>query len=324
MKKPSWLSHIINKAKIKINNIIAAVNLYIEEIESDYAFAKDAFNKFKATLPGEIDSIYRALANMKNIILIFSVYAILIFIITDKTNGYNKSFLQNFLVNANSSILDFLVLGVILYYFEYRKQKSENISELLEDLENIAKHSSTELNIRKIKLIRSLNAQGVYHIHSPRMKINNLATVKYIKFHDAELSGLEFTKSSIRDCSFENCSIQALNLTDATLKNVTFINCKIKNMKAKNATLKNISFVNCFLVGSDFTNCQLKSCILKQCDLEGSKFNDADLSNANILQSTNIDAHALINAKKLNYLICDQDIKILIKSLRPEVKFPQK
>ena len=267
-------------------------------------------------------SFKKTLKKMENVIFIFILYSLFIIITSLWAGTYSNGFVNNFLVNANSSILDFFVLGVILYYFEYKKQKNETISELLEDLENIAKHESIELNIKKIKLIRTLNSQEVYKINMPRMKINNLSTIKHIKFNDAELSGLEMDNSKIRDCSFENCTIQALNLENSTLKNVKFIKCKIKNMKAIKSNFKNTIFIDCQLTGSDFSFSRMLSCTLKSCDLETVNFNQADLRSANLLGSINIDVDKLVNAKNLDYLICEPSIKSSLLDIRGDIKFP--
>ncbi|ELI9229930.1 TPA: pentapeptide repeat-containing protein [Yersinia enterocolitica] len=266
-------------------------------------------------------SFKHTLNKMKHVGMVFIIYSVLVVLISFLTKSYNNSFITGFFVNANSSILDFFVLGVVLYYFEYRKQNNETISELLEDLENLAKHSSIELNIKKIKLIRKLNSKGVYNIQAPRMELNKLSTIKYLHFKDAELSGLNMEKSNIRDCTFKDCSIQALNINESKLKNIKFINCKIKNIKASNATFLSVTFENCFLEGGNFSKSDIKSCIIKKCNLKDIIYKDANLRSANILQSFNVEIERIIEAKNLDYLVCEENIKTQLKAINENIKF---
>lgn len=267
-------------------------------------------------LKGFIDT----LSKMKHVVIVFLLYSLLVIAVSKLTGNYEKGFLNGFLVNANSSILDFFVLGVVLYYFEGRRQNKETISELLEDLENLSIHKSVELKIKKIKIIRQLNHKKKYDMQVPRMELGDLSTIKYLQFNGAELSGLNISHSNVRDCDFENCSIQALDVTNGKLKNVKFINCKLKNFKATNSQLLSVYFEGCLLEGSDFSGAKMNSCMIKSSDLRNAKYNDAMLRSANLKGSTNIDVEKLAEAKDLNYLISDSDIRLALVEKRPDIK----
>ncbi len=265
-------------------------------------------------------SFRRTISNMKYIIGIFFLYSGLIVGLSVYNDSYNSKFMENFLVNANSSILDFLVLGVILYYFENKRQNKDAIHELIEDLENLAKHSSAELNIMKIKIIRQLNAKGIYNIQVPRIELDKMSTIKYLHFKDADLTGLNMSESYIRDCSFDNCTIQALNITGNRVKSVKFKNCKLRNIKAFNTRFQNVTFENCSFEGGYFTDSEMKSCILKGCDFKSVTYEGANMRNANLLNSINISVKELVKAKNIDYLICDEQIKNEIRKENPAIK----
>ncbi|WHQ17715.1 pentapeptide repeat-containing protein [Edwardsiella anguillarum] len=257
---------------------------------------------------------------MKYIIIVFFLYSGVIVGLSLYNGNYNSTFTESFLVNANSSILDFLVLGVILYYFENKRQNTDAIHDLIEDLENLAKHSSAELNIMKIKIIRQLNAKGIYNIQIPRIELDKMSTIKYLHFKDADLTGLNMSESYIRDCTFENCTIQALNITNNRVKSVKFINCKLKNIKASKAKLQNVVFESCSLEGGCFTGSDMKSCILKGCDFTSVTYEGAIMRNANIINALNINIQELLKAENLDYLICDKEIKNKIREEDPSIK----
>ncbi|EPZ0881651.1 pentapeptide repeat-containing protein [Enterobacter hormaechei] len=263
----------------------------------------------------------QAMGKMKNVTIIFSLYTIAITAMTYFTGSYDKLFWSGFIVNANSSILDFLVLGVVLYYFEYQRQNKETITELLEDLGNLAKHSAIDLKIQKIKLIRQLNNKGVYQIDVPRIDLSDLITIKYLTFENSVLSGLDMSKSNIRDCTFSNCTIQALNISNSKISNVKFQRCKIKNMKAMHSKIEGVIFEECYLEGGDFTSAEMKSCVLKGSDLKNVKYVNAVMRNANIVLAKNVDTQKLIEASNLDYLNCDNEIEEILSVIKPSIKF---
>ncbi|QLK63196.1 hypothetical protein GE278_04875 [Enterobacteriaceae bacterium Kacie_13] len=258
---------------------------------------------------------------MRNIVFIFLAYAIAIIAITLATNNYSKTFLENFLVNANSSILDFLILGVILYYFEHKRQNKEAVKELLEDLENLAKHSSAELNIMKIKIIRQLNSKGVFNINVQRIELTKLSVIKYLNFKNADLKSLNMSDSYIRDCSFVDCEIQALNIDRNRVKNVKFIRCNLKNIKAHNANFQNVEFEDCNFSGGFLNQSNLKSCIMKNCDFKDVTYENAILLSANILGAKNINIERIIEAANLDYIKCSDEITNAIKDKNAYFKF---
>ncbi|WP_233623690.1 pentapeptide repeat-containing protein [Citrobacter cronae] len=325
MNTLSFLSIQIEKIKSLIRIKLLPVKIYFEVLNSDYKYAVNALTQLKKEcrekVNEEIESFNRTISNMRNIIFIFSIYAVTIILISMKTNNYSDSFLANFLVNANSSILDFLILGVILYYFEHKRQNKETVKELLEDLENLAKHSSAELNIMKIKIIRQLNDKGVLNINVQRIELTKLSVIKYLKFKNADLKSLNMSDSYIRDCSFENCEIQALNINDNRIKNVKFIKCDLKNIKASNVKFQNVVFDECNFSGGYFSHSNLSSCIMKNCDFKDVTYENANLLSANILGARNINIEKIIESKKLDYIKCSDEIKFELKKKNPGIKF---
>lgn len=316
-----------NSAKAKIVSSITSIKNQLIEIKEDAIFTKESLIKqrssLKAQLPDEIDSLKRTIKNMKNIIFIFFIYAAIIFFTTSKTDNYDKDFLKNFLVNANSSILDFLILGVILYYFEHKRQNNEAIKELVEDLGNLAKHSSPELNIMKLKIIRQLISKGVLDIKVPRIELNGLTSIKNLDFRQADLSSINMSESYIKKCTFINCNLSAMNINSSTLREVKFVNCEIKNIKANKANFKNVKFENCNLEGGFFNESEMKSCQLQQCNFKLVTYIGANMRSANLRYAKNINTSHLADAKNIDYLICDENIEQELTDMNLGIKFPQ-
>ncbi|MGP2468018.1 pentapeptide repeat-containing protein [Yersinia sp. 2540 StPb PI] len=328
MNTSSFLYIKIEKIKSLVRKKSLSIKNYFEILNSDGKYAANALIQLKKECikksSEEIESFNRTMLNMRNIVFIFSAYAMVIIIITLATNNYSDTFLENFLVNANSSILDFLILGVILYYFEHKRQNKEAVQELLEDLENLAKHSSAELNIMKIKIIRQLNSKGVFNINVQRIELTKLSVIKYLNFKNADLKSLNMSESYIRNCSFVDCEIQALNINGNRVKNVKFIKCNLKNIKATNAIFQNVEFDECNFSGGFFNHSNLKSCIMKNCDFKDVTYEKATLLSVNILGARNINTERMIEAENLDYIKCSDEIKIALKEKNPSIKFAKR
>lgn len=318
------LNQLYEKIRTKLETKKSFFNEYINEASSDIAFAKEALKKTKEKIPAEIDSFKRTITNMKNIIIIFFMYAIIIMTITARTSGYGGSFLENFLVNANSSILDFLVLGVILYYLEHKKQHKEVIVDLTENLENLAKYGSVELNIMKLKILKQLNEKGVANVKVQRIELNGLAAIKNLHFVDADLNSINMSESYIKKCTFERCNLNAMNINKSRLREVTFKNCNLKNIKANCVDFQNVSFEECNFDGGFFMKGKMRSSLLRGCNFKNVTYTDADMRSVNLRGGKNIDIEKIIHAGSLDYLICDKAIEDELKRTGLKIKFSKR
>ncbi|WP_081318822.1 pentapeptide repeat-containing protein [Enterobacter asburiae] len=252
--------------------------------------------------------------SMKHVLIAFSLYAAGIFIWTaffpqlssfffqnTSLGLYDKPFWKDFLVNANASILDFLAITIVLYFFETSRNSKEKAEDLHSDLLNYAPHNTVEMNVRKVRIIRKLNEMKVTTIHCERMIIEGL-NIKNFDFFDSQLSGLDLNKCNADKLSFKNCTIQGMNLSNTKLKNTKFENCTLKNLIAKNANLKGTKFMDCDLDGADFTNSNLQSATLSNCNLNKVNYTSANLNHASLKESHNIDVNAVNLAKSRKYI----------------------
>ncbi|MCY1685358.1 pentapeptide repeat-containing protein [Yersinia enterocolitica] len=234
---------------------------------------------------------------------------------------YNKSFWDALLINANASIIDFFVIGIIVVALNAYNGKRSTISELYRDLEDYAAHSSVDINLKKLGIIKRLNKANIYIVNVQRMSLDNKILIKKLTFQNSDLTGLNFTDSSLSETTFTDCNLRSLSLYSAKVKSVIFSNCKIKRMKLNNAKLLDVVFNDSDLNHSDFTNSELKSCMFKNCNMENINFSGANMRSANIRKCRNINIEELCKAANLNYLIADSDVIEKIKSIKPEVKF---
>ena len=237
---------------------------------------------------------------------------------------YDKNFWVNLLVNLNSSIIDFLFLGLVILYIDKKIQKEkdnnnhqkmiqERIEILRRDLKDYAEHSTIELDLRKAGIVRDLCKLNENKIDVRKIQIHEVA------LRDIDLIGLSLYRSKLEKLSFKKCTLRSLNLMEGNSKKLSFCDCTIRNMKLNNGSFKAIEFKNCSLVNSKMNNAELNSAIFINCDLQDVTFENSNLRSANFKGSINIDVEQLIKAACLDYIIADEDILSKVKVLRNDV-----
>lgn len=243
---------------------------------------------------------------------------------------YDKDFWVNLLVNLNSSIIDFLFLGLVILYIDKKIQKEkdnknhqemiqEKIETLRRDLKDYAEHSTIELDLRKAGIIRDLCKLNEHKIDVRKIQIHEVA-LRDIDLIDSDLSGLSLYRSKLEKLSFKKCILRSLNLMEGNSKKLSFHDCTIRNMKLNNGSFKAIEFKNCSLVNSKMNNAELNSAIFINCDLQNVTFENSNLRSANFKGCRNINVDQLTKAKCLDYIIADEDILSKVKALRNDVK----
>ncbi|ERK16769.1 hypothetical protein L580_0348 [Serratia fonticola AU-P3(3)] len=233
---------------------------------------------------------------------------------------YNKQFWSNFLTNANSSIIDFFVIGAVIYAIQKRNDHKLILKNSHQELEDYASHSSIELNLKKMGIIRRLIESGERELSIKRLALGGIA-IKDLTLMSSELIGLSFYESSLTNCTFSRCNIRSLNLEKVKAKKLTFTDCTINNLRFNYGKFTAITFENVDLTNSSLFNATIPSGMFKNCNFSGVNFEGANLRSANIKSSYNIDINSLCKAKCLDYIVAEDSIIAEIKNRRPDVKF---
>ncbi len=247
---------------------------------------------------------------------------------------YNKDFWVNLLINLNSSIVDFLFLGLVVLYFDKKKEKKREEDKLKElnqmkvialkrDLKDYAEHSTLELDLKKAGIIHELCNMNENTINTKKIRIHSVA-LKNIRLVGSDLSGLSLFQTKLENIIFNDCTIRSLNLMESSSKYVKFLDCTIRNLKLNNGKFKAICFERCGLINSRMNNADLSSAMFFDCDLQDVTFDKSNLRSANFLGSKNINIESLCRADCLDYIVAEDDVLAGIEKLRPEVKMKQK
>ncbi|HDL7773029.1 TPA: pentapeptide repeat-containing protein [Yersinia enterocolitica] len=284
---------------------------------------------------------------LRNIIVTFILYFIIVvlwsitfpwfstwFFPKTEFGIYNKGFWNDLLVNLNASSFDFLVFGVILFFFEKRRERNGSNKDLLNNLIDISKYNSPEINLKKIGILRRLNEAGVYEIKIHRMNISGselnvtptfdkskVIEIRDITFKDSDLTGLVLKNIYLTKSNFINTALQAINLEGSKLRNVTFDDCIMKNAVFENTKFHGVTLSACNLSKANFRNGEFKNCMFKLSDMGGVVFDGANMNRANIRGVTNLNVDDLCKSENLDYIIADDDVISRVKTLRRDVKF---
>lgn len=233
---------------------------------------------------------------------------------------YDKQFWSGLLINANSSIIDFFVIGIAIHYIQKKKSDQITLMDQYRELEDYASHSSIELNLKKMGIIRRLQNAGKKIINIKRLALEGISVAE-IKIESSDLTGLSLYDSRLTNCTFSKCNLRSLNLEKVKAKNLNLTNCEANNLRFNHGKFTGLFCNEANLSNSSFLGATLKSGIFKSCDFSGVNFEGSDLRSANIKSSYNIDVLELCKAKCLDYIVAEDSIIIEIKSTRGDVKF---
>lgn len=233
---------------------------------------------------------------------------------------YDKQFWSGLLINANSSIIDFFAIGIAIHYIQKKKSDKTALMDQYRELEDYASHSSTELNLKKMGIIRRLQYAGEKTINIKRLTLEGISIAE-IEIESSDLTGLSLYESRLTNCTFSKCNLRSLNLEKVKAKNLNLASCKANNLRFNHGKFSGLYCNETDLSNSSLLGATLKSGIFKRCDFSGVKFEGSDLRSANIKSSYNIDIVELCKAKCLDYIVADDSIILGIKSARSDVKF---
>lgn len=222
---------------------------------------------------------------------------------------YSKSFFENVLIEAHGAVLDLMIVGVILYWFEQRRDRRHQIHRLEEELLDLRLYRAPDSPHRTLGTIRRLLALDKNGLQISEMTLSNLE-IKDITLSDCNLHATVFTDSRIKNVQFKNCRLDAAIFAGAIVEHTKLANSSLKRAKFQNARLNGLDLTSCQIENADFTNASLRSANLKGLDCKGVIFKNADLTSSNFIGVKNLDPVAIYAAKNIRSLKSD-DPKII-------------
>lgn len=246
------------------------------------------------------------------------IFAVIIFLVTgfwdsvsssilpNMTWGlYSQSFFENVLVEAHGAVLDLLIVGVILYWFERRRSRRDQIERLEEELADLRLYRAPDAPYRTLGTIRRLLALD----HSRPLQISEMTLshleLKDLSLFECNMHATVFTDSRIKNVRFENCSLDAAIFAGVIMEHTQLTGSSLKRAKFQNAKLNGLNLTSCQIQNADFTNATLRSANFKGLDCKGVVFKNADLTSTNFIGAINLDPSAITTARCIRGLKSD-------------------
>jgi len=223
-------------------------------------------------------------------------------IFPDSTWGlYSREFFENVLVEAHGTLLDLLVVGVVLFWFERRRERAESIEEQKTTLADLRYYRGNDASYRVFGTVKRLQSYGISALPLAEAMLNDLEITE-IQFYESDLRATNFANSKLKACTFENCRAEAAIFVGARFNHITLKNVSLRRAKFNNAVLKGIDFSECQIEGVDFTNADLSSAIFRGVDCKNVKFQNANLRSANFKGALNLTQAMLNSASNTQYI----------------------
>lgn len=248
------------------------------------------------------------------ILLVFSAFTVLITGFWDQVSSwllpntiwglYSRGFFENVLVEAHGAIIDLLVVGVVLYWFEHRRDTAAQVRRHQDMLADLRSYRAADSSFRTLGTIKRLLELGVQKLHLSEMSLAELQ-IEGIKLKDCDLHAVVFTNSHLRQVALENCACDAAIFAGATLEHAVLKFTSFRRAKFQGATLKGADFRTCGVEGADFTNAILRSSNFSQVDCRAVNFRGADLRSANFKGAKNLTAEMIRAASSIKSLKTD-------------------
>lgn len=234
---------------------------------------------------------------------------------------YSKNFLEGILSNAHGTIIDLFVIGVVIFWFEKRREDREekqrgirleerekerakiaqenDINRNREILADLRFYRSPDAPYRVIGAARRLLKLGEKKLELSETDLSNF-TIKDLNLSESNLYATIFRKTYFSNVRLENCKCEAAIFSHATLKHTTFVNSKFQRANFESATLKGIDFTTCDITWAKFHNANLSSANFKGVDCKGASFIGCKLRSANFIGAKNLPPEILDASKKAN------------------------
>lgn len=208
---------------------------------------------------------------------------------------YNRDFFENLLVEMHGSIFDLIVVGVILYWFQLKKEERGRLNRAKEDLESLKFYYGKDSSFRFYSALRHLLSLGPKKVEIPEADFNHLK-IDDLHLSDSNLIATNFYKSILSGVKLEFCDLEAANFIDSEIKKSTFIKTNLKRARFINAKLNGMNFKECDIRGANFKNAELKSANFRGVDCSQVNFKGANLRSSNFLGALNLTPEMILEA----------------------------
>ncbi|AZQ85034.1 pentapeptide repeat-containing protein [Colwellia sp. Arc7-635] len=222
---------------------------------------------------------------------------------------YDKDFFENLLVEMHGGIIDLLVVGVILYWFERKKTEKDTIKKAELELANLNYYCGTDSSYRFYGALKYLLSLGVDKVSIPEGNLSKLK-IECLTLKHSNLIALNFSGSTLKKVDFSECNLEASQFIDTIIKDANFVSVNLKRSKFINAELKGIDFRGCDIKGVNFDRSRLQSSNFSGLDCSRVSFKGANLRSANFKGAINLSKEMILEASNYDHIKLPDGVEI--------------
>ncbi|KLU58233.1 hypothetical protein EL84_00225 [Paenibacillus sp. VT-400] len=243
-------------------------------------------------------------------------------IMVHKSIYQESSFWEGFLVNLHNSVFDFLILGVILYYFTNRINEKQKVQEYHENIDDVRFWFTEEATSKIVANINRLNQRGKTKINLSKCYLKG-AYLKEARLNNSKLMGAVLQGANLRSAQLDGSDFNGAKLEKANFRGASLIEANMKYIFCEETTFTGSNLTDSNLRQARLINSDFKSVIFKGADFKGAEFNGSSFVKANFMGAKNIDINCIMKAKTLVSSKFDPHIKVEIEKFKPELFIPQ-
>ncbi len=261
---------------------------------------------------------------------------------------YLSIFGEGLLIEFFGMVLDILVIGIIILWWNENREKKRHIQRWQDEIDDFRGWESEEAMFRIVGNIKRLNKKGINKINLNRCYLkkaqlhkNQLqeSNLEYIKLQNAILSSVNLkgaylksaylTNAILIDNNFEEAFLKKSNFEGATstqcnFNNAIFRSAHFTNFRCVLTSFKKADFLWAYLKNASFFSADFKEACFRKATLEGASFfncnfESVDFSYSDLRHIKNLAIEQLSTVKTLYKASLDPNLKKKIKKSYPHL-----
>jgi len=225
-----------------------------------------------------------------------------------------KEFLESMLSNANSMILDILIILCLTTWLIRRSEKRREVQRLEDEIDDFRRWNSDEAAHRIRGSILRLNKLDISKIK-----------LSFCNLENADLAGAKLGGSDLHDTNFKNAFLQNADLSFCNLGRANLCGCNLSDANLEGAHLEKANLEGADASGINLQYADLANTRFSRSILIGSYFYGANMDGAELIGADIQGTYDLLDAEELQSAdftdaIMDDEVRESLSRINPTVK----
>ena len=227
-------------------------------------------------------------------------------------------FAAQILAEAHGMIFDILIIGILLFWLNQRGEVRQRIRIYQDEIDDFRQLVSEEASFRTVGNIKRLNRHQITQINLVNSSLPK-TNLNYVNLKGSNMNSTNLSNSSLIESNLEGTRLNQANFENSNLNQANMRSSYASGANFKDAFLIKAQLQNALLIKANFANAYLMEADLQNSYLMGADFENASLYKADLRGAKGLTAEQLMKAKTLYLAKLDDDLRIQIRDLVPEL-----